>query len=134
MECYQSLIRLKKFSKPTRKSMVSSGFSVKRKGTRLEAQRSELVAIMGCGVDLQHLVTVSRKYFYILASFISLYQCLHKTFCRLTFYCDYTMYVACLTQRFQRPFCFRNSLSNASFTSRKISCQCPGRDETKALR
>ena len=62
VECYQSLIRLKKFSKPTRTSMASSGLSVKRRVTRSVAQRSELVAIMGCGVDLQHLVTVSRKY------------------------------------------------------------------------
>ena len=62
VECYRSLIRLKKFKKPTRNSVASSSLSVRRKVTRSVAQRSELVAIMGCGVDLQHLVTVSRKY------------------------------------------------------------------------
>ena len=86
VECYQSLIRLKKFTKPTRKSVVSSGFSVRRKVTRSVAQRSELVATMGCGVDLQHLVTVCRKHIYILANWLHFINvCIyHKTFYSFT--------------------------------------------------
>lgn len=84
VECYQSLIRLKKFSKPTQTSMASSGLSVRRRVTRSVAQRSELVAIMGCGVDLQHLVTVSRKYLQLSFSFINICN-YRKTFYRLTF-------------------------------------------------
>lgn len=95
VECYQSLIRLKKFSKPTRTSMVSSGLSARRRVTRSVAQRSELVAIMGCGVDLQHLVTVSRKYLQLSFSFINICN-YRKTFYRLTFtvviYCSWLVW------------------------------------------
>lgn len=95
VECYQSLIRLKKFSKPTRTSMASSGLSVRRRVTRSVAQRSELVAIMGCGVDLQHLVTVSRKYLQLSFSFINICN-YRKTFYRLTFtvviYCSWLVW------------------------------------------